>query len=90
MSMLTENTKYIFTADELDEILESEKSIVIYGAGDYGRRIADYIISVGKQSEIECFWVTDKGMERAYKGINILESEQGQLYNHSSVIYVSF
>ncbi|MDE7430764.1 MAG: sulfotransferase domain-containing protein [Lachnospiraceae bacterium] len=71
--------KYIFTADELKEILENENRIIIYGAGEYGKQIADYIISVGKQAKIESFWVTREQSENEYRGIKIWESKKGNL-----------
>ncbi len=77
--MNIENERYLFTLEELDHILEREKKIVIYGAGDYGKRIADYIISVSEQSKIESFWITHKESESHYRGIRIVESEAAHL-----------
>lgn len=77
--MNIENERYLFTLEELDHILEREKKIVIYGAGDYGKRIADYIISVSKQSKIESFWITHKENESHYRGIRIVESGAAHL-----------
>lgn len=63
--------KYIFTVSELEELLQTEESVVLYGAGDYGKEIANYIISIGKKTKIAGFLVTEKSPEITYKGIRI-------------------
>lgn len=81
--------KYIFTKDELNNVLDAENKIIIYGAGDYGKRIADYIISVGKESKIKCFWVTEKGEEHSYREIEILQSGEESLTGQDDLIIVA-
>lgn len=69
--------KYFFTTDELEECFKAEKQVVLYGAGDYGKRIADYLFSVNKGKQIAGFVVTEKKeTDNEYKGILIQEAEQ--------------
>ncbi len=44
MCIVTTDKKKIYTTYGLDEILDREEKIIIYGAGAYGKRIADYFI----------------------------------------------
>lgn len=70
---------YIFTLNQLNRILDTEQHIVIYGAGAYGKRIADFIISIGKSSKVENFWITHKEKQHDYRGIKISEAGEGYL-----------
>lgn len=69
-----EQKKYLHTIEELDRVLKKEKELVIYGAGDYGKRLADYVLEVrGEHKEkILSFLVTEiKKTDDDYRGITV-------------------
>lgn len=67
--------KYIYSIEDLDKCLQSKDRIAIYGAGDYGKRLIDYIISIKKENRITGIIVTEKGdFNCEYKGIKIYEA----------------
>ena len=43
-----EYRKYLYKLEEINLVLEKEK-IAVYGVGDYGRRVIDYIVSRFKE-----------------------------------------
>ncbi len=88
MCITTTDKKKIYTIYGLNEILDREEKIIIYGAGTYGKRIADYFISIGKQTKIETFWVTEK-TEDDYRGIKIIESGDGHLVVSDTLIIIA-
>lgn len=55
--------KYIYTIGELKDYIE-KGNIVIYGAGDWGKRLADYVISANLQDKIIGMVVSN--MEQPY------------------------
>lgn len=88
MYKIKADRKKIFTTFGLNEIIDKEEKVIIYGAGVYGKRIADYIISVGKKNKIAAFWVTQKSDED-YKGIKIVESGYGYLAESHTLIIIA-
>lgn len=78
----------IYTTYGLNEILDREEKVIIYGVGVYGKKIADYIISMGKQAKIEAFYVTDK-KEDYYRNIKILDSEEWHLVGGDRPIIIA-
>ena len=52
--------KYLFSIEDLNECLLVENDIVIYGAGSYGRRLIDYMVSQKKEEKIKGIVVTKK------------------------------
>lgn len=61
----------IDSVKELKRWLKNQKSIVIYGAGDYGTRLVDYMFSIEESLKIEGIVVTKKEKHNEYRGINI-------------------
>mgnify|MGYP001096834515 CR=1 FL=1 len=69
-----EQKKYLHTTEELDLVLDREKELAIYGAGDFGKRLADYILEVRReqQEKIISFLVTErKKTDYDYHGIAV-------------------
>ncbi len=67
--------KYIFTVKRLNEYLLKKENVVIYGAGDYGRRLIDYIIKKKESKRIKRIIVTQVDKEYSdYRGIEIQEA----------------
>lgn len=67
--------KYIYNIEDLDKCLQSKDEIVVYGAGDYGKRLIDYIIYIKKIDRVKGIVVTEKGkLNSEYKGIKIYEA----------------
>lgn len=82
--------KYLFTIDDIERCLATEKKVMIYGAGDHGRRICDYIISIGKIDQVACFLVTEKReTDRAYQGVQVQAAGYLSHAEHLVVIAVS-
>ena len=83
MNTIVTDKSQIFTVFGLDELLKVEERIVIYGAGIFGKRIVDYIISVGEVSRIAGILVTEKAEQLDYKGIRIRELGDGEWFARS-------
>lgn len=69
-----EQKKYLHTIEELDLVLDKEKELVVYGAGDYGKRLVDYILEVRREQreKIISFLVTEKKKtDYDYQGITV-------------------
>ncbi|MDE7430529.1 MAG: sulfotransferase domain-containing protein [Lachnospiraceae bacterium] len=67
--------RYIFSIKELNTYLELKENIVIYGAGDYGKKLVDYIFSQKKDKKIKGIVVTKKKeTDCEYKGKKIYEA----------------
>lgn len=83
--------KYIFTLNELSDFLNENKSIVIYGAGVWGKLLIDHIISVKKHDVIKGIAVTDKtGNISEYRGIKVYDAfELFRQENYFIIIAVS-
>lgn len=72
-----ERKKYLYTTEELDMILDREIELAIYGAGDFGKRLAEYILEVRReqQEKIISFLVTErKKTDYDYYGITVVEA----------------
>ncbi len=67
--------KHIYTVRELGRWLQKEEKVVIYGIGDYGKQIVDYLFFIGEEKKIEGIVVTEKRNEENYKGIKIQASD---------------
>ncbi len=68
--------KYIFTLDSLNKHILSKEGIVIYGAGDYGRKLIDYIILQKEEKCIKGIVVTEQNEKCSdYRGIKICEAQ---------------
>lgn len=67
--------RYIYELDALKQYLNIHENIVIYGAGDYGKKLVDYIISIGQQKKISGIIITEKPeKDFEYKGIKVHEA----------------
>lgn len=56
-----DNIIKIRTCYELHDIIDKEQEpIIIYGAGDYGRTLYAYLVSIGVDEESLCYAVTDR------------------------------
>lgn len=88
MCAIAADHKKIYTTYGLNEILDREEKVIIYGAGTYGKRIADYIISTGRRTRIAAFCVTEKS-EEDYKGIKIVKSGDAHLMDSDILIIIA-
>lgn len=79
----------IYTVYGLKRILETEEKVIIYGAGDHGKRVADYMIAEGKREKIHSFCVTEKKGDTDHKGIPITEYGEGHLSSPDRLIIVA-
>lgn len=65
--------KLIYDVENLTRCLENNENIVIYGVGDYGKRVIDYIYRVNFEKKIKAIIVTEKyENEKEYRNIEIL------------------
>lgn len=55
-----EQKKYLYTAQEVDKCFGTEIKVGLYGAGAFGKKLADYIISSHREKQISGFFVTKK------------------------------
>lgn len=63
--------KYLLGIEDLNKCIQESARLVIYGAGDFGKRVIDYIVSIKEENKIEGIVVTGKSTDCAYKGIEI-------------------
>lgn len=64
--------KYIYEISALNELLNTQEKIVVYGAGEYGKRLIDYICSIKKEDKIIGIIVTQmKENHSQYKQFKI-------------------
>lgn len=69
--------KKIETLEQLDIFLKEENRIVIYGIGEYGQCLVDYVKSWNKNVHIQGIVVTDtKHAIKEYKGIKVNDVDQ--------------
>ena len=69
--------KYIFTVRDLQDCLNDNKNIVIYGAGAWSQILIDYIIFAGRQDRVKGIVVSDKkGNISEYRGIKVYEAPE--------------
>lgn len=66
-------SRYLFRIEDLKSHLTSE-DVVVYGAGNYGKRLVDYINSIKAQERIQAIVVTDGEYEIEYRNIPILDA----------------
>lgn len=67
---------HILKTAELDRIIDEAEKIAIYGAGNYGKGLIDYLIFRGRAEKVTAILVTEKeGNDSEYKGISVLEAE---------------
>ena len=53
------------------------EGILIYGIGDYGQMLTDYLIHIGKKEKIKDIMVTDRcGSPKEYQGIAVCDARQ--------------
>ena len=72
-----EQKKYLYTAQEVDKCFGTEIKVGLYGAGAFGKKLADYIISSHREKQISGFFVTKKeDTHNDYKGIPIYGAEE--------------
>lgn len=68
--------KYIFDIKDLNRYLQMKGNIVIYGAGDYGKKLIDYIFSQKEEEKIMGIVVTEKEeTDSEYRGKKISEAD---------------
>lgn len=67
--------KNIYSVRELRKWLQEEEKVVIYGIGDYGKQIVNYLFFIGEEKKIEGIVVTEKGNKENYRGIEVQESD---------------
>lgn len=79
--------KYIFDIKDLNKYLQMKDSIVIYGAGDYGKKLIDYICSQQEEEKIMGIVVTEKEeTDSEYRGKKI--SEAGTFFTECGECFV--
>ena len=67
--------KNIYSIKELGRIIHTGEGIAVYGVGDYGKKLIDYLIYIKENKRIKGIIVTDRvGLEPDYKGIAIEEA----------------
>lgn len=72
---------HILTIAELDRIIDEAENVAIYGAGNYGKGLIDYLIFRKRVDKVIGILVTEKeGNDSEYKGISVLEA--GSFLNH--------
>lgn len=72
---MEEITKYIYKTEDLKKCLELQESVIVYGIGDYGKRLVDSIIAMEKKDKIKAVVVTKKQEAvEDYRGIKIYEA----------------
>lgn len=73
---MEEITKYIYRIEDLKTCIKSQEAIVIYGAGDFGKRLVDYFFAIGEDARIKGIVVTHKKeTDKEYRGIGIYEAD---------------
>jgi len=85
--MRDKNKYFIYRTEFFNKEIYLSEGIVIYGAGEYGKRLIDYLISIGRKDKIKGIVVTDKkDAIDAYEGIAVSDakvffcSEKGSNY----------
>ena len=68
--------KTIDSAKELNKWIRMTDSLVIYGAGDYGKQMTDYLFFINEDQRIKKIVVTEKGNESEYRGKDIWSSDE--------------
>ncbi len=69
--------KYIFTVRDLQDCLNDNKNIAIYGAGVWSQILIDYIFYAGRLDRIKGIVVSDKkGNISEYRGIKVHEAPE--------------
>lgn len=71
--------EYLYITEELDMVLDREKALAIYGAGDFGKRLADYILEMRREQreKIISFLVTErKKTDYDYHGITVADASK--------------
>lgn len=69
--------KYIYKTENLMTCVQDYEEIVIYGAGDYGRRVVDYLFAMGQASKVKDIVITRKvECDEAYRGIPIRQVDE--------------
>lgn len=61
----------LYSIRELNNCLQKNNNIIIYGAGDFGKQLIDYLYIINKQQKIQGIVITRKGIETEYRGIKI-------------------
>ncbi len=60
-----------------EDELECLEGILIYGIGNYGKKLTDYLIHIGKKEKIKGIIVTDRRKEiDVYQGIAVYDAKQ--------------
>ena len=68
--------KYIFSMEDLDKCLQDKERIVIYGAGNYGKKLIDYMFSIRIERKIKGIIVTEKKeTDCEYRGMKIQKAD---------------
>lgn len=75
---------------DLDYCLNNYKSIIVYGAGNYGKTLVNYLIAIGEKEKIKGMIVTDHtNVPGAYRNIVISEAREfwsNRVYENACVI----
>lgn len=67
--------KNLYSIKQLHDFIKNNSRIAIYGAGDYGKMLIDYLISIRKEKVIKALIISAKNDEQnEYKGIKIMEA----------------
>ncbi len=68
-------TANIYTIQSLHKCVQNQEGIVIYGAGDYGKKLVDYLFFIKEEKKIKGIIVTNKrDCSIEYKGIPVQEA----------------
>lgn len=80
----------IYKMKDLDYCLNNYKSIIVYGAGNYGKTLVNYLIAIGEKEKIKGMIVTDHtNVPGAYRNIVISEAREfwsNRVYENACVI----
>lgn len=81
---------YILNMEDLDKCLRRENHIVIYGAGDYGRRLIDYMVFQKADEKIKGIVVTKKKeTDLEYRDKKVWEANTFFTEDEESVVIVA-
>ncbi len=80
--------RYLYTITELKDCVDGGNGVAIYGAGDWGHRLSDYIIWEKLQDKVKGIIVSEKkeGDRDQYRGIPIYEADK--FLNHETCVVV--
>lgn len=80
----------IYTIESLHKCLQSQDNIVIYGAGEYGRKLIDYFMSINEIRKIRGIVVTEtKETLKEYRGIPTYKADSFLKKNPGGLVIIA-